>query len=196
MIDRLTAVQRRAVALALAALLIVLFYLVLLNPVVEKYRQYDEKIAELSYRLNQYQTLAKDRAVYQRLLDQMKRRDLAKEYYLAKRKPALASAELQERVKRVIDHYQAELISTQVVGAQRGERSPETTVRVRMRGDIGALQKVLYTLETSRPILFLDNVVIQVGPVRRRAESDGQTGSNQLTTSFDVSGHTREEQDG
>lgn len=193
MIDRLTAVQRRAVALVLAVLLVVLFYVMLLDPVAEKYRHYDDKIAELSYRLHQYETLAKGRASHQRLLDQVKRRDLAKQYYLAKRKPALASAELQQRVKRVVDRSEGKLISTQVVRGRRGDRSPEVTVKVRMRGDIRALQKVLYTLETSRPILFLDNVVIQAGPARRRAGSSGQSGGKQLTINFDVIGYTREQ---
>ncbi len=193
MIDRLTAVQRRAVALALAVLLVVLLYVMLLDPVAEKYRHYDDKLAELSYRLYQYETLAKGRASHQTLLNQVKRRDLAKQYYLARRKPALASAELQQRVKRVVDRSEGELISTQVVSGQRGDRSPKVTVKVRIRGDIRALQKMLYTLETSRPILFLDNVVIQAGRARRRAASSSKTGGKQLTINFDVSGYTREQ---
>lgn len=193
MIDRLTAVQRRTVALALTVLLVVLFYVMLLDPVAEKYRHYDDKLAELSYRLYQYETLAKGRASHQRLLNQVKRRDLAKQYYLAKRKPALASAELQQRVKRVVDRSEGELISTQVVSGQRGDRSPKVTVKVRIRSDIRTLQKMLYTLETSRPILFLDNVVIQAGRARRRAGSSGKTGGKQLTINFDVSGYTREQ---
>ena len=93
----------------------------------------------------------------------------------------------------MVDRSEGKLISTQVVRGRRGDRSPEVTVKVRMRGDIRALQKVLYTLETSRPILFLDNVVIKAGPARRRAGSSGQTGGKQLTINFDVIGYTREQ---
>jgi general secretion pathway protein M len=192
MIDRLTPAQGRTLALALAALVVVLSYVLLIGPLVGQYRYYDEKLVALSHQLHQHQALAKDRTANRRLLDQLKRRDLAKQYYLASGKPALASAELQQRIKRLIDRNQAELISTQVVSGQRGDRSPEVTVKVRLRGHIGALQKVLYTLETSSPILFLDNVVIQASPSRRRAKSSGQAGRKRLTISFDVSGHRRE----
>jgi hypothetical protein len=189
MIDRLTPAQGRTLALALAALVVVLSYVLLIGPLVGQYRYYDEKLVALSHQLHQHQALAKDRTANRRLLDQLKRRDLAKQYYLATGKPALASAELQQRIKRLIDRNQAELISTQVVSGQRGDRSPEVTVKVRLRGHIG---KVLYTLETSSPILFLDNVVIQASPSRRRAKSSGQAGRKRLTISFDVSGHRRE----
>lgn len=189
MIERLTPAQSRAAALALLALAAALGYLAAVAPVIGLYRHYDERIADLTHRLGQYRALAATRAANQRALDQLTRRDLAKRYALAERKPALASAEVQGIVKRAVERARGELLSTQAANGQPGDGFAEVTVKVRMRGGIESLRQVLHALESSRPILVLDNVVIEPAAARR-APGSGTTGQ-ELSISFDVSGYAR-----
>jgi len=192
MIERLTGVQRRIAALALAAAAAGLGYAALVYPLIEAHRSYDERIAGLRHRLAQYQRMAQGREATQRLLEQRKRADLAKRYYLAERNPALAAAELQGLVKRAVEHGQGELITTQVVSGQRAERRAEVTLRVRVRGDIRTLQKLLYALESGRPILFVNNLSIDVAPAMRAARLAAAPPARDLLISVDVTAYTRE----
>jgi general secretion pathway protein M len=192
MIDRLTPAGKRAAALALLVVALALAYLAVIGPVIGRYRDYEERIDDLSHRLQQYRSLAQTRAVNQRLLDQLKRRDQAKRYYLSEHKPALASAELQGLVKRAVERAKGELLSTQAMSDQPGEGYAKVTVKVRMQGDIEALQKVLHALESSRPLLALNNVVIEPASVRRAPDPEGPNAATVLAISFDVTGYTRE----
>ena len=192
MIERLTGVQRRIAALALAAAAAGLGYAALVYPLIEAHRSYDERIAGLRHRLAQYQRMAQGREATQRLLEQRKRADLAKRYYLAERNPALAAAELQGLVKRAVEHGQGELITTQVVSGQRAERRAEVTLRVRVRGDIRTLQKLLYALESGRPILFVNNLSIDVAPAMRAARLAAAPPARDLLINVDVTAYTRE----
>ena len=189
MMERLTAVQRRFAALALTVALAGLGYGAFVLPLIEAHRYYDESIADLRHRLAQYQRVAKDREANQRLLDQRKRADLAKGHYLAERNPALASAELQALLKRAVEQGKGELVSTQVVSPQRGS---EVTVKVRVRGSIRTLQKLLYALESSRPILFVNTLTVDAAPATRPARPEATPPANDLVIGIDVTGYTRE----
>ena len=64
--------QRRVAAVAATILLGFLVYLALIHPVVESYRHYDERIAELTDRVQRYQRAARDGETSARLLEQRK----------------------------------------------------------------------------------------------------------------------------
>jgi general secretion pathway protein M len=195
MITRLTALQRRAAALALAAAAVGLGYGGLVYPIVEGHRQLDERIASLRHRVEQYKRLAKDREALQQTLEQRKRMDVAKNYYLSERNPALAAGELQGLVKRAVEQAKGELISTQVTGGQRAERSAEVTVKVQVRGDVRTLQKMLYALESARPILFVNNLSVGALPLARAARLPAQAATaKDLLITLDVSAYSRERQ--
>lgn len=194
MMKPLTAGQRRVAALGLAAALAGLGYAALVRPLIEAHRHYDERIAELNHQLQRYARAAKDREALQGLLGQRTRMDVAKNYYLAERNPALASAELQGLLKRAVEQGRGEIISTQVV---RPERSSEATVRVQVRGDIRTLHRTLYTLESGRPILFVNNLSIANSSPRGArvlARTQGVVPGKDLLITMEVSGYMRERQ--
>ena len=128
--------QGRVAAVAATIFLAVLVYLALIRPVVESYRHYDERIAELTDRLQRYQRAARDRETSARLLEQRKRSDPAKRLYLGGQNASLAASELQGVIKRVVEESKGELLSMQVIGPTKAERASEVTVKVRVKGDI------------------------------------------------------------
>lgn len=171
---------RRAGALALAAALLALGYFALARPFFEAHRRYDETIARLQRSLEQERAVAQGELRIRQVLEERKRLDVAQRHYLAERSVALASAELQGLVKNAVAQGRGELISMQVVSAPKQDALREVTLRVRMRGDAGALQRMLHALEGGLPILFVNQLSID-------AAAGGE-----LAVGFDVSGHMRE----
>ncbi len=180
MSHRHATVLRKAAALALAGVLLALCYFALVEPFFEAHRRYDRTIAKLRLNLEQERAVAQGELRIKQVLEERKRLDVAQRYYLVERSVALASAELQGLVKHAVAQGKGELISMQVVSAPRQDALREVTLRVRMRGDVSALQRMLHALEGGLPILFVNQLSI-----------DAASGGD-LMVGFDVSGHMRE----
>ena len=179
-------VLRKAAALALAVVLLTLCYFALVEPFFEAHRRYDRTIAKLRLSLEQERAVAQGELRIKQVLEERKRLDVAQRHYLVERSVALASAELQGLVKHAVAQGKGELISMQVVSAPKQDLSAqrqdarEVTLRVRMRGDVSALQRMLHALEGGLPILFVNQLSI-----------DAASGGD-LLVGLDVSGHMRE----
>ncbi len=190
--------HRRLAAVAATIILGVLVYLVLIRPVVESYRNYDERIAELTDRLQRYQRAARDRETSARLLEQRKRSDPAKRLYLGGQNASLAASELQGVIKRVVEESKGELLSMQVIGPPKAERASEVTVKVRVKGDIQTLQKCVHALETGRLVLLLGKLSVDAIPVTSRVTVAGKSDVMRsdrvdLSISIDVTGYLRKQ---
>lgn len=170
---------RRAAALAICGVLLALCYFALLQPLLDAHRRYDESIVRLIRSLEQQRALAQGEARIQQVMSERKRLDVGQRHYLAERNATLASAELQGLVKRAVAQGRGDLISMQVVSSPKQDALREVTLRVRMRGDMGALQRMLYALEGGLPILFVNQLSVD-------AAAGGE-----LFVSFDVSGQMR-----
>jgi general secretion pathway protein M len=185
----LSAAQGRLAALLLVSVCAGFGYAALVQPLVSAHRHFDERIAELNHRLGQYKKSAKERESTERLLEQRKRADAARQYYLAERNPALASAELQGLVKRAVEQGKGELVSTQVLSAQRAS---EVTVKAQVRGDIRTVQRTLYALEAARPLLFVSSLSVASATPPRILRPVAAVPGKDLVINLDVSGYMRE----
>jgi len=145
------------------------------HPLVTAHRTLDARLASLQAELATLARLAAGREETERQLEAMKRSDAARRHYLAERTPSLAAAELQRLLRRAAEQGQGELISTEVPGGQRPEA--EVTVRARIRGDTATLQRMLHALEAGPPILFVQDLSVDV--------------ARGLVISLDVSGYMR-----
>jgi general secretion pathway protein M len=194
MMARLTLAQRRLLALGVLALVVTLSVGLVVGPVVAQHRYYDGRIAELREQLERLTAMARTRTRSEQALKYMKQHGPVQRYYLQSRSESLASAELQQHAKRAIERNSGQVVSTQVLASQRFGNAAVATLRVSMRGDIKALQRVLHELETGRPILFLDQISIvgygaNVAQARMAREPE-------LTIRFDMSGYLREKETG
>ena len=190
--------QRRVAAVAATILLGFLVYLALIHPVVESYRHYDERIAELTDRVQRYQRAARDGETSARLLEQRKRSDPAKRLYLGGQNASLAASELQGVIKRVVEESKGELLSMQVIGPSKAERASEVTVKVRIKGDIQTLQKCVHALESGRPVLLLSKLSVDAIPTTSRVTVAGKSDvirsdGVDLSISIDVTGYLRKQ---
>ena len=74
---------------------------------------------------------------------------------------AQAAALLQEMLKRAAAAAQVKIEGIQVLQPETLAGASRMTVRLKARADMAALDRLLYAIETSRPLLYPDNLQIQ-----------------------------------
>ncbi len=82
---------------------------------------------------------------------------------------AQAPALLQETLKHAATAAQVEIEFIQVLQPETLGGASRMSVRLKARADITALDRLLYAIETSRPLLYADNLQIQSRAVRPAA---------------------------
>ena len=198
MIEQLNARQQRILAIGLLVVLLGAGYLTLVQPIVSVHQRYNERIHELQDRLASYKKIASRRVSLQKEFDRIKRQASATQAgYFKGKTQSLAGAELQNRVKQVVESAGGNLISTQILQAQDESQEgkdkntpPRVTIRIQMTGSVETVQKVFYKLESGQPRLFIDNAYLRVkspylmGPNRQQ--------SDQLDVRFNLYGFLQE----
>jgi general secretion pathway protein M len=153
--------KRRAVAAALLLLSIMVIAAAVCVPAVLLHRHYDENIARL---VRQVGTQTAFNALRPRLaekLDSLKSRDV-KKLFLKGTSSALALAELQEAVRTAIEANGGRVVSSVQGNAPKEEGAyRQVAATFNMNTNNANLRRVLYTLESREPYLFIDSVVIQ-----------------------------------
>ena len=102
--------------------------------------------------------------------------------------PTLASASLQDRIKKVVQNAGATLASTQVLPARSGGEFQRISVNARMSGSVAQVQESLYGLESAPPVLVIDNLVIVARRMPARLKIGDEAGDALLDVGFQVSG--------
>jgi len=187
-----------AVALLLAAILIVI--LAVIVPVVNKGLDLHETRNSLVFKLQQYErVLARKDAVIENMTA-IKEQYQARGLLNRQSTGALASAELQEFIKRTIVEAGGQLSSTQALpvsafspGSGKSSKSAQPgaknefnriTVSVRMTGSSKVLRAVLYKIETTMPLIIINQIEIRpVRGVRSRTTRQIEL-SNELDINF------------
>lgn len=187
---KLPALNNRQHALLSWAILLMLMMLIIaifIAPAVILRQDLNGRVGELELQLNKFKTAGQGLEQLQQQIDQMNKAHANTGDFLEEKSPALAAADLQQHIKGVIEAHQGNLVSAQPVNETGQELFPKVTVKIHMRGNINTLQKSLYQLESSRPRLFINNIVIQKrNPAAARAN---QKDADLLEVRLDVSGY-------
>lgn len=155
---------QRWLAVALLAVVILIVSLAVIVPVVSKGLELHETKDNLVFKLQQYERiLAKKDAVMQSM-SAMK--EQYQQHGLLNRQStgALASAEVQEFIKKAIVEAGGQLSSTQALPVSAKNEFNRITVSVRMTGNSKVLRNVLYKIETSIPLIIISQ--IEIRPMR------------------------------
>lgn len=102
---------------------------------------------------------------------------------------SLATAQLQNRIKTIIDTGGGELRSTQVLPVRDEGKFRRIIVRGQMATNTVAMQRIFYDIESASPYLILDNIDIRARPSPRTPEN-GPT-DTMLDVRFDLYGYVR-----
>lgn len=176
MIEKLNPQQRRLLALAILVLALGAVFSVTLVPVLLANRHYQDSIAGLESRLQRLQRAAAIGDTLQSQYEQLKGSQTTDAQYLKSNSPALAAAELQRLVKRILVAKNAEVVSTQILTTRQEEGFDRVSLKVRIRGELENIVQAFHVIETGEPFVFLDNVSVRASRGRRLR---GQTPTRQ-----------------
>jgi general secretion pathway protein M len=184
----------RTVAVALLGIALLGAYRLIIAPLVTAYRDGQSRIEQAKELLQRYEALAEQRSLLADRLAEQQERAASAAGYLTGPSDALAAAELQDRVKSVVEGAGGELRSTQILPAEELEADlgfRRATLRVHFVVTIEGLEETLYELETGQPYLIIDDVTVrQERARRRRSEPRAQP---MLDISLELFGYVREE---
>lgn len=185
--------NNRLAAILLFAIVVILLYLLCFHWFIIKHVDYSREISDLSSQLGRYQRVAAQKTQYQSLLQELDNRQSNENLFLDGGDFNEAAAEMSERLSQLIN-AQAEdtcqIVSRQPVRPRVEERFQKVTVNVRMRCGIEDLKKVLYSLETSVPMVLAEELtVIKPRTRRRRANTPQVQTQTALDIRFNMSGY-------
>jgi general secretion pathway protein M len=171
-----------AVGLLLAVIGFISF--VIIMPLINQGLALHEEKNALGFRFQQYERILSRK---QSVIDEMEnlKSQIAEQNYLSTQNTtALASAELQEMIKQAINDAGGQLSSTQglpVVTKNNFQRIP---INVRMTGNSEVLRAVLHKIETSAPLVVIEQIDIR--PMRgvRNKVTHQIDPSNELSVNF------------
>ena len=167
MIEKLNPRQRRLLALAILVLALGAVFSLSVLPVLLANQHYRNSIDGLESRLKQLQRAAAIGDSLQPQYEQLKRWQTSDAQYLKSNSAALAAAELQRLVKRILVAKNAEVVSTQILTTRQEEGFDRVSLKVRIRGELQNIVQAFYAIETGEPFVFLDNVSVRASRGRR-----------------------------
>ena len=176
-----------AVGLLIAVALII--SMVVIGPLLSKGIALHESKNNLVFRLQQYERILAMKEAVIASMAKIKQQHEQQGYFNSQNTDALASAEMQEFIKKAIVDAGGQLSSTQALPVSNKGKFSRITVRVRMMGNSEVLRAVLYKIETSAPLIIIDQIDIRpmrgnMNRVTRQIEFSNELNVNFQAVSF------------
>lgn len=174
--------------------MLAIVYLSIIMPLTDMSGENADQVDQLEFKLNRFRKIASERDVWLQRMEAIKQQGEHTERFIAKETAALASADLQTRIKSAVTNAGGELISTQVIPERKEEQFTRVAVKVRMNGTTVSMREVLHVFETGTPYLFIENLNIRpirvAAPVAPGGKPTGKV-VDKLSIDFDVVGYMR-----
>ncbi len=183
----LTRWQHALLSLIILFGMMMLILLACVKPSVSYYQALQTELNTKQERLQRYRAVAAQQDELIPFYQQQLNSPQDQQYFLKQVTPSLAAAKLQEKIKSLLALHQGQLISTQAVPVQKEEILTPVMIRINMKSDIEALLKILHSLESTKPLAFIDNLQIQrVGGARNNHQRKSKLTIKPLNTRFDL----------
>ena len=155
-------------------------------PLMSLGQEYRERVEDLQFRLDRLQQVAQNKDVLTQRLERIKMLARKNDAFLPTNTAALASAELQTRIKQTVSAAGGELSSTQVIPERNEENTIRIGVKMRLTGSTGMLRQVLQDFESGKPYLFIENLNIRPIRMPRNPREKNTVIEDRLSIDFDV----------
>lgn len=188
--------RRRWLAVGLLVALLVLVGGLLGVPLLGKFFELDEEQDALEFKLQQYQRILATKASVLDAIDRLKEQHDQQGYFINQETDALASAEMQELLKKIIVDAGGQLSSTQAIPSTASKLDFKSiSVRVRMTASSNVLRTILYSIENATPFIVIDQIDIRPlhgvrNPITRQIGP-----SNSLSVNFQAVSFMRKKPD-
>lgn len=183
----------KSTALMLLVVALLLVYLLVFHWFIQRHVDYAEELGELRQQLNRFQLVAAQRDSLQVRLAEVRSSQEDAALFLEgpefDEAAAAMSSSLGAMVRmQAVDSCQ--IVSRQPVRPRVEERFQKVTVNVRMRCEAEDFMQVLYQMETSMPMMLVDDLNV-IRPRTRRRTARGAKAAVQgtLDIRFNVSGY-------
>ncbi len=176
-----------AVLILLAAVGFV--YVAAVQPLLDDYATTRQSIEDMRAAIVRYERVGAELAARRATLATLNQRQATSEGFLQGTNDALIAAQIQNRLKTLIEGARGELKSTQILPAQDEGRYRRVTVRAQMALPLAAAQRVFYGLETASPLLFLDNIDMRARYSERQRDRNHEDAT--IDVQVDVFGFLR-----
>ncbi|MCW5590728.1 MAG: type II secretion system protein M [Burkholderiales bacterium] len=152
--------KRRKAALGILAAAAALALAIVALPVWLAHRHYDDVLEDIDRRLVRYERLAAARPALEKKLEAV-RAVGSRKYFLKAGAASLSAAEIQDKVRQLVEGNGGRIISVQPVAPRDEGRFRQVTVTIQANANIMALRRILLQLETSEPYVFVDALVVR-----------------------------------
>jgi Type II secretion system (T2SS), protein M subtype b len=173
-------------SLGILFLVILAFYTVLIQPAISARSKNTERIEDLMFQSSKFTLSSQESDSLKEKIANLKNQNPNKNNFLQNKAPAIVAADLQKKIKALVESSGGNLVSTHALTDGKEELFSKITVKVYMRTDIKALRDVFYQIAINEPLLFTENILIQKSRARSRRK---QRVDNQIEVRFDVSGY-------
>ena len=180
---------RRSRHLALGLLILVLLVLaaIFIGPAWYAYKRYDREQVDRRDKLARYTQIAATRGEVARQLEAMRAKDTRK-FFLRSGASALSVAEAQEIIRGMVESAGGRLITMQALPAKEEGRYRQVSAQVQLAANIQALRRILHTIESTTPLLFVENLTVKTqvpGNFKPAAGAEPE-----MFVSFDIHGYS------
>ena len=185
-----------AVSLLLLLVLSLVFYVIV--PLTNGYSERAGDIAMLEKRLSTLRGLLANEVLVDTELKSLESINTSGDIFLKGDKAAIASANLREFVGNIVKQSGGVLISSQDYETASLDIASAVGLRLSFNGEMQHLAALLYELESSRPLVFIDKLTVtssanQRGAAtrakRRRAARSSRAPRMSLTVRMDIFGY-------
>ena len=162
-------------------------WFIIVQPTIISFFEHRESIAQSQEMLAKYRGIASTRADLDSSLRKLRAAQETEDRLLTGGSTQLVGAKLQNSLKESIETNGGTLTSMQVMTGREEEGFFRIPIAVTLTSTIEPLEKIIYTIETQNPYLFIENLVIQTNQGFTEASDDEQ--ARNLQVHFDVYGY-------
>ena len=180
----------RMTAILLFVIAVIVIYLLVFHWFILKHVEYSGEISELREQLDRFNRVAAMRDVYEERLQNLQSNRSDQNLFLEELDFNEAAAAMSERLGQAVDARAANnctIVSRQPVRPRVQERYEKVSVNVRMRCGIDDVNSILHWLETSVPLIIIEEMTI-VKPRARQSRRNQQQNTGELDVRFNMSG--------
>ena len=176
--------KQRWLAVGLLISVVLIISLIVIVPLLSKGLELHKSKNDLMFRLQQFERILATKNTINASMAKIKQQHDQQGYFNSQETDALASAEMQAFIKKTIVDAGGQLSSTQALPVNNKNRFSRITVSVRMKGNSEVLRAVLYKIETSTPLIIIDQIDIR--PMRGAMNNNTRQldSSNELNVNF------------
>ncbi|MCX7082576.1 MAG: type II secretion system protein GspM [Methylococcales bacterium] len=176
--------KQRWLAVGLLISVVLIISLIVIVPLLSKGLELHKYKNDLMFRLQQFERILATKNTINASMAKIKQQHDQQGYFNSQETDALASAEMQAFIKKTIVDAGGQLSSTQALPVNNKNKFSRITVSVRMKGNSEVLRTVLYKIETSTPLIIIDQIDIRPMHGAMNNSTRQIDSSNELNVNF------------